>query len=468
MVKIPRIMLAATHSGAGKTTLSTALMATLSKDFKVQPFKVGPDYIDPTYHSLVCGRTSRNLDSFLLSTDDLHKSFYLNTRDVDISIIEGVMGLYDGFSSTDDRGSSAAIAKLLKIPIILVMDVKSTARSAAATLLGFQKFDPDVNIVGVILNKIGSQRHYQLVKEAIEYYCQVPVVGYVNKNTEFQMPERHLGLVPVGEEEALQKLIHGILPLMVENIDLNLLLELSNKAPELNLPQVYEPGITVKDEEKIRIAVAQDKAFSFYYQDGLDYLISLGAEIVPFSPIRDKTLPENIHGLYIGGGFPELYLAELSSNKSIQQAIQTIQQGGIPILAECGGFMYLTEGIVNFTGNKLPLVGLIQGYCAMEKRLVKMGYMEGIALQDNLLLKKGQIIRGHEFHYSSFHPRENTQPWAWSLRKQRGDTAHLDGFATGRVLATYLHVNLLGEKTAAANFINQCRLYKAEIGEVKC
>lgn len=459
-------MIAATQSGAGKTTISTALMAALAQKLKVQPFKVGPDYIDPSYHTLVTGRISRNLDSFLLSREDLLWVFYNNTKDADVAVVEGVMGLYDGYSGIDDRGSSASVAKLLDIPVILVMDVKSAARSAAATLMGFQKFDPQVKIAGVILNKIGSLRHYQLVKDAIEHYCQVPVVGWVKKNSDIQVPERHLGLIPTSEGEKIKVLVNDILPVMLENIDLEALTAIGYKAVGLPKPKTIERP--KQNNEKFRLALARDAAFSFYYQDGLDYLSSLGAEIVEFSPINDHRLPEDISGIYIGGGFPELFMEELSNNKAIQQDILEKSRKGMPILAECGGFMYLCRGIINFNGDELPMAGLIPGRCTMHKKLVKMGYMVGKALRNNILINENETILGHEFHYSSFQPLTNQHSWALTLQKNASEEPHLDGYAEKNIFASYLHINLLGQKEPAQNFAYKCIEYKSNNGGSSC
>lgn len=456
--KIPRFMIAGTHSGVGKTTITTAIMAALTgTGFNVQPFKVGPDYIDPTYHTMVTGNHCRNMDAWILSEDTVYNLFTASAGNSDIAVIEGVMGLFDGSSGTAENGSSAHIAKILKCPVILIVDVKSMARSAAAIVSGFVNFDPDLVVAGVILNRIGSDRHLRLVKEAIETYCNVPVLGYVKKNAKLELPSRHLGLVPTVEGGQLHKKVDSLAEEIKEGINLDGLVSIANSAGEMVIPG--EAATTIRSALGVRIGIAYDSAFSFYYQDGLDVLKQNGAILVPFSPVSDTELPENLDGIYIGGGFPEVFIKELAENKGIMLKIRAAGKSGMPVFAECGGLMYLTEAIVDIENNEFPMVGLVPAKCFMQKSLVGMGYIEAEPLADNIIAQPGTKLRGHEFHYSKIEPTVPDFKYAFKLARNRYRDTILDGYACGNLLASYAHLHFASNPDAARRFIAICKQY---------
>jgi cobyrinic acid a,c-diamide synthase len=452
-VKIPRLIIAGTNSGVGKTTIATGVMAALTKrGLKVQAYKTGPDYIDPGYHTLVTKRPSRNLDAFMLQPQTLATLFVKAAAEADIVIIEGVMGLFDG--GVGGVGSTANLAKQLKAPVVLIVDVRAMADSAAALVYGFARFDPEVQVAGVILNRVGSERHYRMVKEAIEDKVGVPVLGYLTKNTTLTMPERHLGLLPVEENNDLQW-YEDLAKQIEKSIDLERMLVLAQAA----CPLAVEIAPALSVEKTVRIAVARDEAFTFYYQDGLDELESLGVELVPFSPLRDATLPGNVCGLLFGGGFPEMFVKELSGNRSMQESIRAAHRNGMPIYAECGGLMYLCREIADFDGVAHSLVGLVPAVCQMEKKLVTVGYVEVEARQDTVLCSRGEKLRGHEFHFSTMEGIDDGFPWAFTFRKLRDGSEYPGGYCDGNLLASYLHCHFAGNPEAASYFVNKCMEY---------
>jgi cobyrinic acid a,c-diamide synthase len=467
-LKIPRFMIAGTHSGVGKTTITTAIMAALTqKGLNVQPFKVGPDYIDPTYHSTATGNKCRNLDTWMLDEQTVCRLFANSAAKADMAVIEGVMGVFDGSAATSDNGSSAHIAKLLGCPVILIVDVKSMARSAAAVILGYKNFDPKLNIAGVILNRIGSDRHLSLVREAIETYCNVPVIGYIRKNAKLELPSRHLGLIPTVEGGQLLDTIGLLAEEVREGLDIEKLIIIANTAECFNAR--IEDEICIDDNIfSVRIGIALDEAFSFYYRDGLDVLEKYGAELVFFSPLHDQKLPQGLDGIYIGGGFPEIYIKELAKNKTFMEDLRMAGDNGMPVFAECGGYMYLARSIVDTGGQRHDTVGLIPGECIMSKKLVGMGYAEAESLTDNILGKKGKKARGHEFHYSKFKPLEQDYPFAFRLVRNCYRDTVLDGYANGNILASYMHLHFAADPELAVNFLNICREYqKSRCGKVE-
>lgn len=461
-------MIAGTHSGVGKTTITTAIMAAFTAGGRrVQPYKVGPDYIDPSYHTIATGNPCRNLDSWMLSDETVARLFLHSAQNADVSVIEGVMGLFDGSQAAGDRGSSAQIAKLLNCPVILIVDVKSMARSAAAMVSGFVNFDPDVKIAGVIFNRIGSERHLDLVREAVELYCRVPVVGYIRKNAKLEMPSRHLGLVPTVEGGDLPAKISGLADEIREGVDFNKILQIADAAVDIVPSGAYLSAGKKEstNNQKARIGLARDEAFSFYYQDGLEELAHQGAELVPFSPLHDTQIPPDLDGIYIGGGFPEIFIRELADNQGMLNALQSAGAQGMPILAECGGLMYLSRVIVDFNGRDYGMVGLVPGRCMMEKSLVGMGYIEAEALDHNVILKAGQKLKGHEFHYSRLVPDDPDFSYAFRLTRNKSGETVLDGYARENILASYLHLHFAADPRAAGRFIDCCRAYRDSLKE---
>ncbi len=447
----PRVVIAGTNSGVGKTTIVTGLLAYFhSKGLKAQPFKVGPDYIDPGFHEKAAGRPSYNLDTWMTPADHLVSNFSYLSKDADISIIEGVMGLYDG--GAEGVSSSADIAKRLKAPVILVLDCKSVGYSIAATALGFREYDRDTHIAGVILNRLGSDRHEAMVRDVMEK-IHMPVIGAYHRDDGLKTPERHLGLAPVTEIETADLIRH-----MGEDagrwVDTEKLLAIAKSAPSLTVEEDREERKMVP----VRIGVARDEAFSFYYPASLHALEKMGAELVDFSPLRDSVIPD-VDGLIFGGGFPEMFLHELENNLSMKESIRKAASSGMPIYAECGGLMYLCRKIQGFDGDAYEMAGLVPGVCEMQKKLQRVGYVTGKALRKSIIADEGDILKGHEFHFSTL-ACEDDFPWAYDLKGTRQKEGHLEGFARDNVLASYLHLSFEGNPKAADKFLASCAAYK--------
>ncbi|EAD2379816.1 hydrogenobyrinic/cobyrinic acid a,c-diamide synthase, partial [Listeria monocytogenes] len=408
-----KILIAAASSGTGKTTVTLGIMHALKKrGLRVQPFKVGPDYIDTNYHQAITGVASINLDSFLIDDDAMLAAlFEKHGQSADISVIEGVMGLFDGLGIDRDNSSTSFIAKCTKTPVILVVDGKAISTSAAAIVDGFNRFDPELTIAGVIINRVASENHFSLIKGAIERYTDVPVLGYLPKNAAVALPERHLGLVPKEEMTELETKWELLGDLIAEHVDLDRLLAISKTGAKLT---VHPPEIQVPDFSGMRVAYALDAAFHFYYQDNLDLIRSTGATLIPFSPLEEREVPD-ADFIYIGGGFPEVFAEQLAKNKSMRESILAAHEQGKPIYAECGGLMYLGSSL-EMEAESYEMVGVFDGVSKMTTRLRKFGYCIAEPLEDTLLGKKGTAIRGHEFHHSVF---ETNEPTRMKLTKKR-------------------------------------------------
>ncbi|MCL7746569.1 cobyrinate a,c-diamide synthase [Halalkalibacter alkaliphilus] len=447
-----RIVIAGTGSGVGKTTLTIGLMSALKKQgLTVQGFKCGPDYIDPSYHTAVTNRPSRNLDSWMLSQDSVLDIFAHGSQGADISIIEGVMGFFDGKNPKTNEGSTAEISMITESPVLLVVNCASMARSAAAIVKGFQLLAEGPNIVGVIANKVGSEGHFQLVKAAIEQECQVLVIGYLKRELDIEIPERHLGLIPSIERGELDPFFDKLGELILETIDIDKLLELSKAEPltRKESSSLFER----KRKPLVTIAVAKDAAFNFYYPENLEILEAHGAEIVYFSPLADEPLPEKVDGLYIGGGFPEEFARDLAKNTKSKSSIKVAIENGLPTLAECGGFMYLTEAIETTEKTKHEMVGVIPGYVQMQSKLAALGYREITGQNNNYLLGK-QIAKGHEFHYSSFQSAIEDIPYAYETKGMRG--AKKEGYVTHNLVAGYTHFHFASCLDMVEKWIEKC------------
>ncbi|SFG48184.1 cobyrinic acid a,c-diamide synthase [Desulfotomaculum arcticum] len=455
MLNLPRIMIAGTHSGVGKTTVALAVMAMLDKyGLRVQPFKVGPDYIDPGFHQIATGRISRNLDTFFLGPEGVQEVFTRSARSADISVIEGVMGLYDGIGAGDD-GSSARVAQILKCPVILVLDARSMAHSAAALVWGFSNFPGGVPLAGVIINRAGSPRHFKILKEAIEAKTGVPVLGGILREQDLHLPERHLGLVPSLENEKIVSVIDKMAHRIMEAIPVDRILSLAGRAPALSR---LENIFAVHKQVKINLGVVRDKAFNFYYQDGLDLLECLGAEIYTCSALNDAKLPEDLDGLYIGGGFPEVFIEQLADNHMFIRDLQQSAAGGMPVYAECGGLMYLCTSIKDFSGCEYKGAGIIPASCQMGHKRAALGYVSATAISSNILVDKGSKLKGHEFHYSSINADKLNS--AYLLQKPGDGSSHRDGHADSNILATYLHIHFAGSTAAALGLLRSCAAYR--------
>lgn len=473
-LKQPRLVLAAVSSGSGKTTVTASLIAGLvQQGLTVQPWKTGPDYIDPGYLSLAAEKTCRNLDVFMMEEPYLFDLFSNYAKDADISIIEGVMGMFDGISSTTDSGSAAHISRLFKAPVILIVDAGGTARSAAATVLGFHTFDEETRLAGCIINKIGSERHYAMVKKAIEERTGVKVFGYLPKQSKVAVQERHLGLVPSWEmtsqdgenQEPVQKLRED-LAVSASTLDLAGLLNVAQSvAPvsaEISETKPAFPAYSHAIEKPVRIGYALDNAFHFYYQENLDILTNLGVELVPFSPCKDSQLPEAISGIYFGGGYPELAAQELSANETMRKELLEKALGGMPIYAECGGLMYLSSYLQDIQGNVFPMVGVFPGTTVMRNRLAMLGYVTAEVLQDTVYAKKGSLLKGHVFHWSEHEPEISEAQAVCKLTGTEGLRC-FDGFSRMHTFAGYLHVHFGSCRTIPEGLVSASRAYQQHI-----
>ena len=452
----PRILIAGTNSGVGKTTITLGLMSVLKKrGFAVQGYKVGPDYIDPSHHTAVTGRPSRNLDTWLMSRDVCLELFERSLVQSDIAVIEGVMGLYDGCMDGTEYGSTAHLSKILNTPTILVIDARGMSRSAGAIVLGYKNFDKDIRIRGIILNRIKSERHYVSIKKSIEDNCDIPVLGYLSFNEEIILPERHMGLVPSAEQELSKSAYQKIGNLMSATVDIDRLISI---ASSVNSLPAFKKTVFVGNNDRFyfRIAVAVDEAFNFYYQDNLDLVESYGVELAYFSPIYDKYLPADIDGLYIGGGFPELYAAMLASNTTMKESIRKAYKNGVLIYGECGGMMYLLEQMVDFKNKTYEMCGILKGMTKMENKRQGLGYIIIKAAQDNLLCRKGDVFRAHEFHWSSLRVPQDTQ-YAYTISKCDSSKTQPDGLLAERILASYAHVHFATDSRLILHFLQSIK-----------
>jgi len=453
-----QILITGDRSGSGKTSITLALTALLAKKYRVQTFKVGMDYIDPSYLAAVSGRPCRNLDSFTLSTGQIHEIFSYGCRDADIALVEGVRGLYEGAEALDDTGSTAAIAKELDLPVILVVSAQSITRSAAALVKGFQAFDPKIRIVGVILNNMKGGSHKAKAVTAIEHYCGVPVIGAIPRMDEMQLTMRHLGLVPYREGAGkgdFDTRIQTITEMIGQYVDLDRLLSLMKDS---TVSLQLSPSFERKMEPDVKIGVAFDEAFNFYYADLFDVLRSLGAEPVMFSPIHDR-LPK-ADGYIIGGGYPELYARELESNQDMRDAIRAVSKNGMPIYAECGGLMYLTDRIVLHAGwqgateeHHYSMCGVFSGETRMPARRI-VSYVTGTS-DANSPVGAAQF-QGHEFHHSDVVLAPDTR-YAYRLSRGIGIRDNLDGAVTGNTLGSYTHLHPVASKGMFKHFVRTCR-----------
>ncbi len=454
-----RIIIAGVSSGVGKTSITMALIADLrTRGLRVQPFKVGPDYIDPSHLAQAADRPCYNLDTWMVSQPRMLDLFTSVAATVDVSVIEGVMGLYDGHSSTSDIGSTAEVAKLLNAPIILVIDAGAMARSAAAVVLGFQQLDRSLNIVGVIANRVGGEGHATLLREAIEPATGIPLLGYLSNDPDIALPERHLGLVPTSEHTLDPTHLSALAERFHETCHGERILQLAHRAPPLEYKSSKEFLISENKALDIPIAIAQDEAFNFYYPDTLDLLRRAGARLVAFSPLHDECVPEGVYGLYFGGGFPEEYAQSLAANTSMREDIARLIGQNIPCYAECGGLMYLCQTIRLASGEELPMVGAIERSSSMNKgaRGLVIGYREATSVQDTLLTRRGEVARGHEFHYSSLDQPFSQEEAAYKISP--GDRT--EGIARGNLLATYVHLSFSGFPLAAQRFVSAAQSWK--------
>ena len=456
------LVVAGTQSGAGKTTVSLALMAAFKRrGLEVQAFKVGPDFIDPGHHTLVTGRASRNLDGWMLSREENRAVFQAASQGAQVAVVEGVMGLYDGYGVKDGAGSTAQMAKILGLPVVLVAGARSLAASFAALVGGFLRFDPDLDWAGVIANQTGGPAHDAILAEALEMAPEARLLGCLPRDGEISLPERHLGLVTADEGGFTPEIIHILAKWVEDNLDLDALLE---SLPELDLGSFPERTFpAVWDRARVPVAVARDQAFCFYYQDNLDRLEQAGAEPVFFSPLESSRLPGGVRGLYLGGGYPELFAEKLSGQRELLQEIAFKGREGLPIYAECGGMMCLGKDMEDLEGKTWPMAGLLDLRTRMLKRLSSLGYREVEFQEDTPLGRKGWKARGHEFHYSEIWEQgtdRDINPEAYRVSSRKGTRAQTHGYLLGNTLASYIHLHFGSNPDLAPCFADQCRAWK--------
>ncbi|MBW2145837.1 MAG: cobyrinate a,c-diamide synthase [Deltaproteobacteria bacterium] len=450
----PRLIVAALRGGAGKTVLSMGLIAAWrNKGLKVVPFKKGPDYIDAGWLSLAAGRPCYNLDSFLMEQDQLLRSFTLHAGKGRVALVEGNRGLFDGMDLSG-RYSTAELAKSLIAPVVLVVDCSLVTRTSAAMVLGCQQFDPDVEIKGVVLNRVARSRHESIVRSSIEKYCGVPVIGAVPRQEVNVFPERHLGLLPYEEHPATAEALAEALKMVEANIDLDKLLDVARQAVPMKQPLRLTRKKAHSRGRRARIGVMRDSAFQFYYHENLEELTRLGATLVEISALREKKLPE-IDLLYIGGGFPETHAEALAENNEFRMSLKKAIECGLPVYAECGGFMYLGESLI-FQGKTYPMVGALPVVFGFEHRPQGHGYTILEVRRPNPFFPEGSILRGHEFHYSRvLRWKENQCHMAFSVKRGHGLDGSWDGLCHRNVLAMYTHLHALGTKGWAQALIQK-------------
>ncbi len=468
-MRMHRLLIAGTHSGVGKTTVTAGLIRLFARrGVRVQPFKAGPDYIDPGYHSAAAGRLCRNLDSWLIPHRRIPELFQRACRGADLAVIEGVMGLYDGASATGDAGSTAELAKLLDCPVLLVLDAGAVSRSAAAVVRGFRDMDRKVRIAGCVVNRLSGPGHYRLVKEGIERLAGLPVVGWLPNDPEIHLPERHLGLVPTAERKGLPPLMKRLERQVAANFDLPAIRRIAERAPLMSslrapkgrsnlLGDRFVAGAPRDDKSPVPVALARDEVFNFYYPENLELLEDLGAEIVPFSPLKDRRLPRGTAALYLGGGFPEVFAPQLARNARMKEEVRRAVVSGLPTYAECGGLMYLARSISVARGRRYPMAGLVPADVRMTDRLQNFGYQEVRSKGANLLARAGETARGHEFHHSALR-RAAGHP-AYEVRARRGGEIRPEGYAKGSLLASYVHLHFWSQPRWAERFVTAARSY---------
>ena len=447
-------MVAGTASGVGKTTVALALMAALrERGYRVQPFKCGPDFLDTGHQSAICGRTSRNLDTWMLDGAANRAIFASASRDADAAVVEGMMGLFDGAAGGTEEGSSAEIAKLLGLPVVLVLDAAKSARSIAAVVKGFECFDPELRFAGIVLNHVGSDGHYRLLETAIRSVTTTPLLGCLPADALIAIPERYLGLHTTEETTPAEDLRAAFARVGQEHLDLAPLLTLSWAGTD---PRSEAASAARVEQSHVRIGVARDKAFSFYYEDNLDLLREQGAEVVPFSPLTDVEIPRNLDGLYLGGGYPELYADALSGNTAMLAAIRAFAEAGKPVYAECGGMIYLGRKLTLLDGRNYTMAGVLPLEFEMTSRLVHFGYVEVEFAEDCLLGEKGTTVRGHSFHCSRVRLR-SVMPTAYRLKYSLSGHVEPEGFYLKSVLASYVHLHFRGNPALAASLAAAAR-----------
>lgn len=443
-------MIAGPESGVGKTTLVLGLTAAFQRrGLSVEAFKVGPDFLDPSYHAMASGRPCRNLDGWLLSREYILRA--VRTAQAAVILVEGVMGLFDGVDGTTEAGSTAQVAKWLDLPVVLVVDVRAAVRSAAATVLGFEAFDPALRLAGVVFNRVGGPTHLEWLREAVRGRCRSRVLGALPWDENLAIAERHLGLVPAAERRLTPEFLDRLAARVEEGVSVEALSELAGEVPSERAWEAPPPGVG-----RCRIGVAEDPAFCFYYDDNLTLLRRAGAELVRFSPLEDAHLPEGMDGLYLGGGYPELHADRLAANRSLREEIWRFARSGGPIYAECGGFMYLCEAIRDLKGRTHPMVGVFPARADMLQQGLRIGYAEVRVTRPCPLGPAGLRARGHEFHLSRVSEMPDAVPRVYDVRPAWGGAGQPEGYLLGQTLGSYVHLHFGSNPEVADHFVGRC------------
>lgn len=451
------LIIAAPQSGSGKTTVTLGLLAALTRrGRRVAPFKAGPDFIDPGYHRLVTGRPSVNLDGWICPPDFVRETFRYHSRGSDMALIEGVMGLFDGLASSPQEGSTAQVARLTGAPVILVVNARGMAASAAALVAGFARFDPAVRVSGVIFNNTGGERHAAILAGAMREHCpEVAFLGAIPRDEALDIPSRHLGLVTAGDNPLSDDFIGRLADTVERHVDLELL----EKCSETAVPQATVPcPLPLAPFSSVAMAVARDRAFCFVYEDNLRLMRQAGLEPRFFSPLEDRTLPEGCQGIYLPGGYPELHLQELAENRPLLAAIRKAVDAGVPVYGECGGLLYLTGGVVEADSAvpEYPLAGVFPVHAVMGSKRAALGYREVTLARDTLLGPQGLRLRGHEFHYSTIGEMPETVRRDY-LVSRPGEPVRAEGYASGSCLASYVHLHFGSDPRAVQSLAEACR-----------
>jgi cobyrinic acid a,c-diamide synthase len=451
----PAFLISGTHSGVGKTTVSFAVMSSLHElGLNVQPFKVGPDFIDPGYHKLATGRESINLDLWMMGLRHVRKSFAHFSASADVAVIEGMGALFDGERGTE-RGSAGYLAKRLDVPVLLVVDVWGMTRSAAALIAGFMGFDPQVRIAGVILNRAGSEGHYRMVLDSLPSRIRRLVLGYLPRSSHLSVPERHLGLLTLEENTEALKVKEALLHSAKRTIDVGRLVRLFDIRKKPVSEARVSSGVSSR---KVRLGVARDKAFCFYYTENLAMLEEAGAALLPFSPLGDADLPDDLDGLYFGGGYPESFPDVLSENENMRRKILESARAGMPVYAECGGLMYMGRSLKNFDGRKYPMVSVLPIDTEMDKNYLAIKYVEIETTAETLLGPKGTKARGQEFHHSRL-VSSHIENGCYRVTTNAGKVFS-EGFGRANVLASYIHLHFKSNPSVPPHFVARCLNYR--------
>jgi cobyrinic acid a,c-diamide synthase len=470
------LVIAGTQSGVGKTIITLGLISALRRrGLTVQPFKVGPDFIDPGHHTRAAGSISRNLDGWMLSQDTNLALFRRHAAASQVAVVEGVMGLFDGYDGLSEAGSTAQMAKWLGLPVLLVVDARSLARSAGALVHGFAAYDPDLALAGVIFNRIGSPTHLHYLCQALSQLDGVKCFGGLPREGELAIPERHLGLFTVEDHPLDASRLARLADFLEENLDLDGVLAalpvlsfpqetmVANASPLTQHPLAPAPRPLAPGPSTVRLGVARDPAFCFYYEENLELLGQFGAELVPFSPLTDRELPANLHGVYLGGGYPELYAAQLAANAGMRRSLAAQAAAGLPIYAECGGLMYLSREIEDLEDRRHPMAGVLPLRVRMLPKLKALGYREITLAGPGLLGPTGTKARGHEFHYSEIAGELGDLPRLYRITARQGQEAAPEGYAVNNVLASYVHLHFGSNPEVARHLVESCRVYKKNL-----